>query len=317
MNDVIVKVENLCKTLAKKTILDNINMEINRGTILGYLGPNGSGKTTTIRILLGLLRPTKGFVSIFDQTPEQMLPETRAKIGVVLDDHGLFGDLTAYQNLEYYSQIYRIPVKTYKLRIQECLEYVGMAEFSMEKIKTFSKGMKQRVALARCLLNIPEVIFLDEPTSGLDPDATVKVRVLMQELVKNEQITIFLNSHDLDEVERIATKIAILNRGEIIAQGSIEELKKRLNKSVVEIQLLNHASFLGIEDSIRNLPFVSNLKMLEKHILNVEILEDKYQSELVNFCIKLSLPVYKVNQVGSRLEDIYLSIVKDAEKNVA
>jgi ABC-2 type transport system ATP-binding protein len=315
MDDTVIKVENLSKAFGKKKILTDVNLEINRGTIFGYLGPNGSGKTTTIRILLGLLRPTRGRVTVFGQDSEKMTPETRARIGVVLDDHGLYDSLTAYQNLEYYSQIFRLPASSRNSRIRECLEYVDMVEYSKEKVKFFSKGMKQRVALARCLLNNPEIVFLDEPTSGLDPDAAAKIRDLLLELVRNYQTTIFLNSHDLDGIERLATVISILKQGEIIAQGSIAELRRRLNKSVLEIHLLENSNMSGIEDRIRTLPFVKGINSFENHTIIVEILNNDYQPELIRFCVESGLQVCEVRQAGSSLEDVYLSIVKDAEKN--
>lgn len=216
MSDIVIDIRELTKTLGGQSVLSGITLQIHRGTIFGYLGPNGSGKTTTLRILLGLLQPTSGFVRVMGQEPGRLRREIRAKIGVVLENRGLYERLTASQNLDYYSHIYRLSGETRKARIEKLLRTVDLWNVRNAKVGTFSNGMKQRLALARALLHNPEIIFLDEPTSGLDPEATTKIRKLILQLAKVERCTIFLNSHDLDEVERTCSEIAILKQGKIL-----------------------------------------------------------------------------------------------------
>jgi len=233
----IIEVKNISTVLGGRTVLSDINFQVQKGSIFGFLGPNGSGKTTILRILLGLIIPDSGEVTIMGQNPTKMTREVKKGFGVVLEDHGLNERLTAFQNLNFFGQIYGLASTVRKSRIQELLNKVDLSSYEKKPVGTFSKGMKQRLALARALIIDPKVLFLDEPTSNLDPEGTVFIRNIILGLAKDEGRTVFINSHDLDEVERICTKIAILKQGSIMFQGAIYDFRRSSDQAIIEIKL--------------------------------------------------------------------------------
>ena len=208
MNSVI-SIENVKKTLGNREVLKGISFTVEMGDIFGYLGPNGAGKTTTIRILLGLLQADSGNLSILGQ--DINISETRRKIGFVLDSDGLYDNMTARENLEFYSRIYGL--NNAKERIDKLLDMVKLADRSEDRVHTYSRGMRQRLALARSMVHDPEVMVLDEPTSGVDPSGQIEIRQIMLNMARKENKTIILSSHNLDEVQRICNRIAIIDRG--------------------------------------------------------------------------------------------------------
>ncbi|MGY4707557.1 ABC transporter ATP-binding protein [Candidatus Bipolaricaulota sp. J31] len=215
------------KALGGREVLRGITVEVQRGDVFGYLGPNGAGKTTTIRVLLGLLEPDSGEVLIFG---ERAGPRARARLGFVLESDGLFDGLTAVENLELFARLYRVK----RPRIGELLELVGLSREGRERAGRFSRGMRQRLALARALLHDPEILVLDEPTAGLDPSGQMELRELLRELAAAGK-TVFFSSHNLDEVERLCNRIALIHRGEIRLQGAVAELRAGTRGYVVEL----------------------------------------------------------------------------------
>ncbi len=206
------------KSLGGKPILRGISFSVYVGDVFGYLGPNGAGKTTTIRVLLDLLPPDGGEVWLFGRPSD---PEARRRIGFVLENDGLFDGLTAAENLVLFARLYGVS----RPKVDELLELVGLGGKEGDRVGTFSKGMRQRLALARALLHDPELLVLDEPTAGLDPTGQMEVRELIRELAGGGK-TVFLSSHNLDEVERLCNRIALIHRGEIRLQGDMRELMR-------------------------------------------------------------------------------------------
>jgi len=233
----MIEVQNLTKTFNGKAVLKDISFKVKEGEIFGYLGPNGAGKTTTMRIILGLLNPTSGNAFVLGQNLGEN-EKLRNKVGVLLENDGVYDKLSAYENLDYCAQLYGISDGVErKRRIGELLEFVGLSDRRNDKVGEFSKGMRRKLALARAIAHEPEVLFLDEPSSGLDPEAQIMVRELILQLSAEMGVTIFLNSHDLDEVQRICSKIAILQSGEIKAHDTIKNLGDKMGKPRVEIAL--------------------------------------------------------------------------------
>lgn len=213
----MIEVQNLTKTFNGKTVLNGITFEVKEGEIFGYLGPNGAGKTTTMRITLGLLKPTSGNALVLGQNLGEN-EGLRNKVGVLLENDGVYDKLSAYENLDYYAQLYGLSDSIErKRRIEELLDFVGLSNRKKDKVGNFSKGMKRKLGLVRAMIHNPDILFFDEPSSGLDPEAQRMVRDLILRLSTEEKRTVFLNSHDLDEVQRVCTKIAILQDGEIKA----------------------------------------------------------------------------------------------------
>ncbi|HPJ73378.1 MAG TPA: ABC transporter ATP-binding protein, partial [Methanoregulaceae archaeon] len=217
----VIEVSSLGKEFGGRRVVDNITFSVEKGEVFGYLGPNGAGKTTTMRILLGLLAPTSGFARVL---ASDLAVDDRARgdVGVLMENNGLYERLSARENLEYFARLYGI--ERPKDRVSELLEFTGLQDRSSEPVGNFSTGMKRKLGIARAILHEPEIVFFDEPTSGLDPEAQHMVRELILDLSKREGMTVFLNSHNLDEVQRICTRVAILHRGRIRALDSVRNL---------------------------------------------------------------------------------------------
>ena len=309
----IIAVKNLWKSFAKTSILENINIEVNQGDVYALLGPNGSGKTTTLRLLLGLIEPTKGKILIFNQEIQHLTPDSKRKVSAVLDNHGLYDNLTVYQNLKYFAQIYRLPDDEINKIIDERLSWVDMQTTTNLKIKKLSKGMKQRIALARSLLNDPSLLFLDEPTAGLDIEATVQIRELLIKLAQQNKTTIFITSHDLDEIERFASHVCLLNHGKIISQGTLPALQAQFYAANLDLYFQNDINITVIQQDISSLPFVTHTEILADTILRVKLNDEEKQPDLINFCASRGIRIREARQDNTTLEDIYLSLVKDAE----
>lgn len=228
MNTSAISVSDLSKTYhtglfgtASVRALDGVSLDVPAGSIFGLLGPNGAGKTTLVKILLGLVHPSGGDASLFGQPARQ--PRARERIGFLPENHRFPGFLTAEQTLHVYGRLANVPAYSRTNQVAALLERVGLAERAETKIKTFSKGMLQRLGLAQALLSDPDLLFLDEPTSGVDPVGRRTIRDLVLEL-REAGKTVFLNSHLLSEVEKVCTQVAILRDGELVRKGTIEEL---------------------------------------------------------------------------------------------
>lgn len=222
----VLTIENLSKVIGNKHILKNVSMSISKGSIYGYLGQNGAGKTTTIRILLGLLSPTSGTVKLLGKD----IRECKKQIGFVLHNTGLYPTLTALENLSLYADIYD---KNDKKKIDYLLNEVGLYDKRNEKVHTFSRGMKQRLVLARAIVHDPELLILDEPTTGLDIEAKVWFRNFLINLSHNNK-TIFISSHEVSELEKMCTHIGILKQGILQVSDSVDGLKKIFSRDDLE-----------------------------------------------------------------------------------
>ena len=229
-----IRAKNLTKKFNGLTAVDNINLEVVKGEIFAFLGPNGAGKSTTIRMLTTLLQPTNGEIRIngFDPIKEQ--DKVRKSFGIVFQDPSLDDELTAYENMELHGILYNIPKELRLRRIEELLKMVELWERRNDFIKTFSGGMKRRLEIARGLLHHPNIFFLDEPTLGLDPQTRNQIWNYIFDLNQKEGITVFFTTHYIEEAERIAERIAIIDHGRIIARGTPEDLIIKTNASSLE-----------------------------------------------------------------------------------
>lgn len=225
----LIKTTALSYRYSKDTkTLDNINLHVERGSIYGFLGPNGSGKTTTLSLLLGLLQVQEGHIELFGKTMRQGRTEILGKIGSLVEQPSLYGHLNAMENLEVYRPIYGATPE----RAAAVLQLVGLAHVRRRSVKKFSLGMKQRLAIALALLPKPELLVLDEPTNGLDPAGIIELRELIRKLNKMEGITVLISSHILAEVEKIASHIGIIHHGRMLFQGPMHALQQLQEKSV-------------------------------------------------------------------------------------
>lgn len=220
----VIEIKNLVKQYGKIEALRGVSLGVEKGEIFGLLGQNGAGKTTMVKILLGITKPSFGNAALLGETVGT--PAVRKRVGYLPEDHRFPDYHTGYSLLEYYGSLLEVPAGDKKKRIEEMLELVGLKGRMNSKIRTFSKGMKQRLGIAQAIFHDPEVIFLDEPTDGVDPLGRREIRDLLHQL-KDEGRTIFINSHLLGEVELICDRVVILQRGEIIRMGTMAELTQQ------------------------------------------------------------------------------------------
>jgi ABC-2 type transport system ATP-binding protein len=230
----MIHVENLVKTFGELTAVGGVTFDVHPGEIFAFLGPNGAGKTTTIQMLTTLLRPTAGTITIDGLDPASRPLEVRKRFGIVFQDPSLDHELTAYENMDLHGVLYHVPRKLRHERTQLLLTLFELWERRDAKVKTFSGGMRRRLEIARGLLHTPKILFLDEPTLGLDPQSRNQLWTHVRHLNGTEGVTVFLTTHYMDEAERVAQRIAVIDHGKIVAQGTPTELKQQTNTDSLE-----------------------------------------------------------------------------------
>lgn len=243
----IIEVKNLTKKYKDFVAVNDISFNVAQGEIFAFLGPNGAGKTTTIKILTTLLAPSSGEVSLNGYSPMTDQNEVRKSFGIVFQDPSLDDELTVWENMEFHGVLYQLPRKIRRKRIDELLKFVELDDRRNDLVKTFSGGMKRRLEIARGLLHHPKIFFLDEPTLGLDPQTRNHIWSYIQDLNKKEGITVFFTTHYMEEAQRVASRIAIIDDGKILIEGTSQELIKKTKKDNLEdafIELTGH----GIRD---------------------------------------------------------------------
>jgi ABC-2 type transport system ATP-binding protein len=239
----MIRAHELVKTFGEVTAVAGVSFEVRAGEIFAFLGPNGAGKTTTIQMLTTLLRPTSGTVSIDGLDPSARPLEARQRFGIVFQDPSLDAELTAYENMDLHGVLYHVPRKVRTARIETLLKLFELWERKDAFVKTFSGGMKRRLEIARGLLHTPKILFLDEPTLGLDPQSRNQLWTHVKHLNETEGVTVFLTTHYMDEAERVAQRVAVIDHGRIVAQGSPQELKQQTGSDSLE------AAFLALTGS--------------------------------------------------------------------
>ena len=305
---VSIDIDTVCKKLGKRQVLHNVTFNVVSGDIFGYLGPNGAGKTTTIRILLGLLEADSGIVKVLGQDVRQT--ETRLKVGFSLDPDGLYDSMTAEENLQYYADIYGITDSTGQ--IDKVLDLVDLADRAGDRVGTYSKGMRQRLALARSMVHNPDVLILDEPTSGVDPSGQIEIRKILLNIARNEKKTVLLSSHNLDEVQRICNRVAFIDKGEIKLYGDLEMLRRKAGRSSIIVETGEPLPEQGLDE-------LRSRKTLGFREANGAMLyfDDKDDgpkvSDIVSFLAARGVKIEKADRTEASLEDLYASILDEAE----
>lgn len=299
---------NLSKTFGSIRAVDQLSLEVPSGMIFGFLGPNGAGKTTTIRLLLGLLEPTGGKAEVLGFDTRRQSELIRARTGALLEHAGLYEQLSAEDNLEFYGRVYQMPAMERKARIQELLEQSGLWERRKEPVKLWSRGMKQKLAIARTLLHKPALVLLDEPTAGLDVKAAVEVRASLAGLASSQGVTIFLTTHNMTEAENLCNRLAVIRDGKLIAQGHPDELRARTGKPRLEIQAR------GLTDTaLASLQEHPQITMVEKQNgrLVIGFEQELEPGALVQLLVKAGVQVDEVQRSQASLEEVYLTLFKE------
>ena len=292
---IILKIENLKKNFGKIEAVQDVNLEVYKGDIFGFLGPNGAGKSTTIRMILGLIKPNQGNIKIDGLNIKKDYKKALKRVGTIVETPNFYEYLTGYENLKLQANLYK---NISRIDIKQILKKVGLKERKDNKVSTYSVGMKQRLGLARALLNNPKLVILDEPTSGLDPQGQKEIRELIKGLAETEDITFFICTHQLNEVEQICNKVAILQSGRIIAK---RELNSKVKKKWVEIytRQKNEAKNILSEDyDINQIDISRNGIVLYTEETNLEKINYKLNERGIK--VKYIIPEME------SLEDYYL-----------
>jgi ABC-type multidrug transport system ATPase subunit len=298
--EVVLRTNGLSKKFGKRWAVKDLNIEVHRGDVFSFLGPNGAGKSTTIRMILTLLRPTAGSIEIFGMGLHKNRSAVLSQVSGIVEKPDFYLYLSAYENLKILGSM---TCKVRKNEIMEALDMVGLKSRAFEKVKTFSHGMKQRLGIAQTLLTKPELVILDEPTAGLDPQGMKEVRGLIKKLAKEKGMTIFLSSHLLSEVELVSTRMAVVNHGELVIQGSVSELlDKEPTEYSIQVSPLDSAFKL-----IGTLPWVEVLS-LENDGIEVRV-EPGHSSELNRLLVTNNIEVSSFYPHRT-LEEFFLKITK-------
>ncbi len=303
----MIETVGLGRTFDGKVAVEDLNIKIDQGEVFGLLGPNGAGKTTTMRMLACLIRQTSGtaYVNGFEINKETDSERIRAIVGVLPESPGLYESLSATRNLDFFAQLYGVQKDRRAQRIEELLKMLDLWDRREEPIATYSKGMKQKIAIARAFVHDPQVVFLDEPTAGLDPQASLTVREFLIAL-KKEGHTVFINSHHLDEVERLCDRIAVMNRT-ALAVGSPKELARRYWGRTTVIELTNQEP--SFTDIVRRFDFALNVRTDDGRIL-VDLDDPEERNPvIVEALTRAGAKIEYVTELKRSLEDVYMKLI--------
>ena len=230
----MIRVQNLVKTFGSFTAVSDVSFDVAAGEIFAFLGPNGAGKTTTIKMLTTLLRPTSGAIQLDGLDPQKHQNEVRKRFGIVFQDPSLDGDLTAWENMEIHGVLYHVPHKVRHQRSEELLKLFELWDRRNDQVKKFSGGMKRRLEIARGFLHTPKILFLDEPTLGLDPQSRNQLWSHIKRVNESEQVTVMLTTHYMDEADRVAHRIGIIDHGKLVSQGTPAQIKEQTGAATLE-----------------------------------------------------------------------------------
>lgn len=302
----ILEIENLHKSYGPKKVIDNVNLTVSRGDVLGFIGPNGAGKTTTIRLILGLIYPDQGSIKIGGYNIGKDFNKAISQVGAMVEMPKFYPFLTGYQNLALTANLHpHIP----QSKIRDILGMAGLAETAGNLVRTYSQGMKQRLGIARAIVNNPRIVFLDEPMNGLDPQGMLDVKELISQLSLQQRITFFITSHLLQEVENVCSKVAILQEGKLLAQGPIDELLMRKSE-VVEITTAKTAKALA---SLEKIHYVKSRYSIEDK-LYVEI-EKGFSGQLNSYLVGLGIDVKYMVPKKQTLENYFINLTQGGSKS--
>jgi ABC-2 type transport system ATP-binding protein len=303
----MIRTEGLTRCFDSRPAVEKLDLDVRQGEVFGFLGPNGAGKTTTVRMLACLIAPTSGKAWVNGHQVGVESEAVRGSIGILTESPGLYDRMSAERNLDIFARLYGMPLERREAQIKRYLELLELWDRRQDPVGSFSKGMRQKLALARALLHEPPVLFLDEPTSALDPEAAKMVRDFVADL-KHQGRTIFLCTHNLDEAERLCDRIAVL-RTRLIAVDTPENLRRRLFGRRTAVRSRN----LGPEmvAAVRTLPFVRSAEQAGDQLL-VDVSDpDSENPPLIRFMVEKGAEIQSVSEMRHSLEEVYLSLIEE------
>jgi ABC-2 type transport system ATP-binding protein len=307
----LIETENLTRKFGELTAVENLTLHVDEGEVFGFLGPNAAGKTTTIRMLCCLISKTSGQARISNfnvDNPEDCL-KIRKIVGLLPENVGLYDSLSAHKNLDFYGKLYEVSREKREENVERLLRLLGIWERRGDLVGTFSKGTKQKIAIARALIHDPKLLFLDEPTANLDPEAAKTVRDFILDL-KKEKRTIFINTHNLDEAERLCDRIGIL-KTRLVTTGSPRSLARGLHtrKTVIHLQHVD----AKVSGAVEKLRVVKKLQIIDNKLILEMDDPERDNPEVVRTIVDKGGAVQFVTELKSTLEDVYLKMIREAE----
>lgn len=307
----IVETVNLSKTYDDTKAVDGLNLRIEEGDMFGFLGPNGAGKTTTILMLLGLTEPTSGSVYVggYNSTRESL--KVKAMSGYLPEKVGFYENLTAAYNIAYTARLNGLPEAVVTKRVNEALEVVGLSEVAEQNVGTFSRGMKQRLAIADILVKMPEIAILDEPTAGIDPEGVNQMLDLIAGIARERKMTVIMSSHQLHQVQRICNRVGIMVKGRLVVEGSLDQLSRdTLGNKHFDIEVRLTEIMPGIVDAVKRIDGVLSVKSTED-VLLISCSQD-LRPQIAKAIVDTNGLLVEMKMQSYTLEDIYLKYFREA-----
>lgn len=311
MGDNVIQTSELTKKYNEFVAVDRLNLNIKSGEVFGLLGPNGAGKTTTILMILGLTEPTSGSVRVLGFDPARQPLSVKSRVGYMPDQVGYYDELTAFENLAYIGRLNGLKGKELDRRIDEALNRVGLVNVAGKTVRTYSRGMRQRLGLADVLIKQPQLIIMDEPTSGLDPEASHEFLEMIRGL-KEEGITILLSSHLLYQVQAICDRVGLFNSGRMLLEGTVEELAQKVLGGAYRIQVYTEVPLAGIQQELARIPGVLNVQTVDAKGYEVEATRD-VRPDAAQAVISAGGRLLGLGIQAQSLDDIYTAFFKEVQ----
>ncbi len=310
MDKMAIRIQSLTRDFGDVRALDGLSFEVPAGIVFGFLGPNGAGKTTTIRRLLGLLEATAGQAEVLGYDTRTQAGQIRSQVGALLENNGTYEQMSAEDNLEFYGRANLMPVAERRGRIRQLLDEMGLWERRKDLAGTWSRGMQQRLALARAILYHPRLVLLDEPTAGLDVQAAVTVRENLSALAEREGVTVFLTTHNMAEAEKICAQIAVIRQGRLVALGAPDELRAKTGKPQVVIRGSGFTEH--VLDILRKQPEVQAVEQQNNQLV-IQMHTTPDIPTLVGLLAGEGAQVTEVHQGRASLEETYLQLMEEEQ----
>jgi ABC-2 type transport system ATP-binding protein len=305
MGEIVIRTRELTRDFGALRAVDRLSIEVPAGAIFGFLGPNGSGKTTTIRMLLGLLEPSAGRAEVLGYDTRTQADQIRLRAGALLEHHGLYERFSAWDNLEFYGRIWRMPRRERHARVEELLRRLDLWDRRYESVGRWSRGMKQKLAVARALLHRPRIVFLDEPTAGLDPVAAASLREDLATLARQEGVTVFLTTHNLAEAEKLCHAVAVISKGKLLAAGHPDELRSRAG---VRAEIAARGVDEAVLSALRARPEVQDAGYRDAR-LTLELRPGAELAPVISMLVEAGVRIEEVRKAS--LEDVFLTLIEE------
>lgn len=308
MNDWAIRAHQLTIDFQTVRAVDRLDLEIPTGSVFGFLGPNGAGKTTTIRLLLGLLESSDGYAEVLGFDTRTQGNAIRERTGTLLEHNGLYERLSAEENLEFMGRVARMPAAARNARVEELLTHLELWDRRKEKVGTWSRGMKQKLAVARALFHRPSLIFLDEPTAGFDPEAAASLRHDLASIVAQEGVTVFLTTHNLVEAEKLCSLVGVIRKGKLVAMGHPDQL--RASVGTLQVEVVGSGFGGDVLSLLQSQPEIQSAYSQNGRLI-LQLNTDARMAPLVRLMVENQVEIEEIRKGNSSLEDAYLALMEE------